>query len=624
MAYQSGDYQFLSLTNNDDNDKSAYKYRKISSVLGCVVLGALFAFLAVNFSPSNTQQGSFEEFFLLEGESELPIKVAAFNRYSLRDGRIGQEYHWLDGSLFAEPYQTTHFNIISPNQKYEFESKIVNSKTGVVEAVHTGAKFDFQFQNIQDRKLEVNIFQIFKGERTKLETAIFNIIIRYVRREIRMLFEDDLEQLLDTMRVLWDVSQKDGVEMYGESYKSIIEMHKFHLKYAAAPGCDHLHDGYGFFTQHAALTIVFEQSLQSVNPSVSLPYWDYTLDIEKHFAEKGADFSNFVNSELFSSKYFGATDLDTNFIADGRWKDLQVPYIWDAGLSEEEMKEMPSNAYGQLRSPWSNNKDPRVVRSSLECGADASIAYSLPYCEVLHTLQNKETFEDYMQYISYKPHGPVHIQTGGSLGCEESYNKLLKYFDQKQLDHIKGQSFIFHEGAFRSGFLVCDTEDKKCFCPNEDNLKNSTTAMWDFLNEIGFDKCVDMTDEFNADFIEIICNSGLVEGDNAQASSSYTPEFWPIHPTVERMVQKRRIMNDFTDLDWPEGASWLPGKAHCYGHRWNDTVLMGSATFQNAKGQKMMPNNVELFEMLSPFSSDLTYIYDNLKWDYCKSVGYEI
>lgn len=30
--------------------------------------------------------------------------------------------------------------------------------------------------------------------------------------------------------------------------------------------------------QHAALTLKFEKAIQAVDPSVSVPYWDYTID----------------------------------------------------------------------------------------------------------------------------------------------------------------------------------------------------------------------------------------------------------------------------------------------------------------------------------------------------------
>ena len=39
--------------------------------------------------------------------------------------------------------------------------------------------------------------------------------------------------------------------------------------------CDHLHDGLGFLTQHAALTLAFERALQRIDPSVTIPCVQY-------------------------------------------------------------------------------------------------------------------------------------------------------------------------------------------------------------------------------------------------------------------------------------------------------------------------------------------------------------
>ena len=53
---------------------------------------------------------------------------------------------------------------------------------------------------------------------------------------------------------------------------------KEHLHGAADKECDHWHDDAGFFVHHMGFTLELEQSLQSVDPSVAMPYWDYTAD----------------------------------------------------------------------------------------------------------------------------------------------------------------------------------------------------------------------------------------------------------------------------------------------------------------------------------------------------------
>lgn len=44
---------------------------------------------------------------------------------------------------------------------------------------------------------------------------------------------------------------------------------------------------------------MFEQALQAVNPSIALPYWDFTVEGMAY------DWTNFRDSEVFSDDWFG-------------------------------------------------------------------------------------------------------------------------------------------------------------------------------------------------------------------------------------------------------------------------------------------------------------------------------
>ena len=46
------------------------------------------------------------------------------------------------------------------------------------------------------------------------------VYVKYVRRELDLLTDEDREIFLDAMFVLWNVSTVDGQVMYGEKYKS--------------------------------------------------------------------------------------------------------------------------------------------------------------------------------------------------------------------------------------------------------------------------------------------------------------------------------------------------------------------------------------------------------------------
>lgn len=66
--------------------------------------------------------------------------------------------------------------------------------------------------------------------------------------------------------------------MHGQRYRSLDYFVLKHLELAADRESDKMHDGMGFLTNHLALSLEFEDAMQAVTPSLSLPYWDYTID----------------------------------------------------------------------------------------------------------------------------------------------------------------------------------------------------------------------------------------------------------------------------------------------------------------------------------------------------------
>lgn len=68
--------------------------------------------------------------------------------------------------------------------------------------------------------------------------------------------------------------------------------------------CDHWHQGAGFVTSHMGLTLMFEQSLQSINPAVSVPYWDFTLESTFFGA------ADFRSSGVFADDWFGVASTN--------------------------------------------------------------------------------------------------------------------------------------------------------------------------------------------------------------------------------------------------------------------------------------------------------------------------
>lgn len=68
-------------------------------------------------------------------------------------------------------------------------------------------------------------------------------------------------------------------------------------------------DGIGFGVTHSMVTMMFESSLQAVNPKLSLPYWDYTIEASVIENEYDGDYTKLREaSDLWTSEWFGSVD----------------------------------------------------------------------------------------------------------------------------------------------------------------------------------------------------------------------------------------------------------------------------------------------------------------------------
>ena len=87
------------------------------------------------------------------------------------------------------------------------------------------------------------------------------------------------------MAELWHNRQEEGQAKYGKEFTSIDVLVAVHSMASNDVMCDGFHEGTGFISHHLALTNTFEQSMRAVNPAVTLPYWDFTIEVgEPHLS----------------------------------------------------------------------------------------------------------------------------------------------------------------------------------------------------------------------------------------------------------------------------------------------------------------------------------------------------
>lgn len=97
--------------------------------------------------------------------------------------------------------------------------------------------------------------------------------VKYVRREFRTLTSDDRSRFIKALQTVYSLDDTTGQQLYGSKFRSAEYFLYKHLTGAGQTDCDHWHDGPALVTHHAAFTLEMEQALQSVDPTVTIPYW---------------------------------------------------------------------------------------------------------------------------------------------------------------------------------------------------------------------------------------------------------------------------------------------------------------------------------------------------------------
>eukprot|EP00903_Cladosiphon_okamuranus_P013777 g12823.t1 len=483
-----------------------------------------------------------------------------------------------------------------------------------------------------------------------------SVMVKYVRREIRQLTEKDRVAFFDAMEKLYRLPTSEGNSVYGNEYKGIDFFVQMHLDGAGIEDCDHWHDDAGIMTHHVGYTLLFEQALQVVDPSVSIPYWEYTI-------ENANGLTDYGDSEIFQDDWFGEASPNNEFhtVDRGRW--AYTPVMQDAW-------DFVHNPYGLLRTPWNTDPTPYVTRHNKTNAMDLT---NVVTCGQYQSCFNKDTLAGMNNCLNGGTHGPVHIKVGGEWNDpEEELAISLGYADEVPLM----SKFLWRKGFLRmpttcSVAVDGDGDDSTCraSCPAEvyENLgmtpydvlkdclsahwiagKSGGTVYWDEENGI-YNVAGHEDDEgFKAKFwlrvLNSLCDPGHV-GELYTSAAPYDPLFWVIHPSAERLMGWRRklaaeqpdqwAMDETWDYDhgWVVGETGItcdwddvrPGsldmptcsKGICGGHKADDVLPFRV----KLKGETVQMTNLEWYKFIYPDNDDLPYMYNEFLWDHCASLG---
>eukprot|EP01035_Chromulina_nebulosa_P018000 gene18000-23638_t len=464
-----------------------------------------------------------------------------------------------------------------------------------------GVNYEGKSINFQINKVDVQTATITATKDDYSFTTNFKLAIKYVRREIRSLTNEDRENFLNTLNALYTTSKSDGVAKYGSKFVSAEDFSYKHLNGAARVDCDHWHDGAGIVNHHVAYTLEIEQALQAIDPSISMPYWEYAMD--------STLYDDWQDSPIFNDDWFGdnSPGNDLHELNTGRWGDILVPsgesYI-DWSIAETSSLNPFVNGRGHLRSPWNNNPSRYIGRYNSTYGA-AEI--DMPTCDIVYECYRSTELGYMLNCLNGVTHGPVHVKIGGAWDNSDLFTDGDVHF-LKSIDRV----LVFNDDCACSiPQQYLDSYGAKAI------LENS--GVWDVYNDST--KLSKLTDSQLLTVLEIIQDPGVV-GDMFTSAASFDPLFWPVHGQIERVIGLKRIKLLTDNIPFTEDWSFssddnrvLNGVCDWSGITSVDDLTLPNCDFSGGKrlglkkvgGQRVIPGNIIIRQRgLSYASGDQT------------------
>eukprot|EP00904_Undaria_pinnatifida_P007010 jgi/Undpi1/3439/HiC_scaffold_16.g06812.m1 len=393
------------------------------------------------------------------------LEFTALNFYHVRDGKPGQDYPWLKNVKLIEPHRDTTLAVVGPREgfvyRWEIRSQGGNKnssgeggRVGEVQATATGAVAIVVLTQLDEHLVVLEEVDGDGQVANRLEEAV---LVKYVRREIRTLADDEREELLDAMFQLWAVRVDggDGKEIYGKDYADVYAMTRIHFLATTNDTCDHFHDGLGILVTHSLITNTFEFSLQLVNPKLTVPYWDFTIETTSAANVAYDPALPYTKTELLSPEWFGSADLEDNLVKDGRWAYTPIPKNkWN------NPGQIETDIYGKLRSPWTTNNRAYMSRGLGEtCEINAAEYLVWPDCRSHYDLTiTNDDFYSWLWDGMSNSHGSLHLWLGGLMDCGPMYKDISNLVGNDIAKQLAFLSLGHRRSLYCNGVWTCDGE----------------------------------------------------------------------------------------------------------------------------------------------------------------------
>ncbi len=192
-------------------------------------------------------------------------------------------YKILSGhSGIVEPHADMYMHVFNieaeePDASYGYEFDLCDLTSGNCSTYEYSEPFNLGCSAFNDT-FTVSVNKYLVSDHQFLGNVAYgSLLCLYVRREFRALTPADLNRTISAMWVMYELEEAEGQEIYGEHFHNYARLLEYHYFNAAWKDADHIHEGNGFLPQHMKMDLIFQKSMQAIDPFITLPYWDFTM-----------------------------------------------------------------------------------------------------------------------------------------------------------------------------------------------------------------------------------------------------------------------------------------------------------------------------------------------------------
>ena len=250
---------------------------------------------------------------------------------------------------------------------------------------------------------------------------------------------------------------------------------------------------------------------------------------------------------------------------------------------------------------------------------------------------------DWVWQASYAPHGPVHFMIGGYTNCGDLDARLQDIMPESASQKLQLNMINVPKNLWRSHALempeYCsmDTPQAECHLICQHNTSDLSFGETTFADGGTFGMWVlELGRERYEAFLDVLCTTPWSPGEQMESASPADVSFWPIHPTMDRLLQYKRLAKPFVNGTWarphanpdpmaPDATQYCEYRKYgCSGHHPWDITASKARALNETTGhfEERWLTNGELFHIMNPNEYYMHYVYDNFEWSHCDAEGH--